>query len=78
MPLSLSLPTIDGRIERYTLSEVEPWRAPAMPAFNRIAFSAAHVVADARAANDPWLDCGIDWELGDSLAERIDEAVGSE
>ena len=85
MPLSLSLPTTDGRIERYTLSEAEPWRAPAKPSFNRIAFSAAHVVADARAANDPWLDCAIDWDrtlayrrrlwsMGLGVAEAMDTA----
>jgi hypothetical protein len=85
MPLTLSLPTADGRIERYTLTESEPWRAPAKPVFNRIAFSAAHVVADARASNDPWLDCSIDWErtiayrrrlwsMGLGVAEAMDTA----
>ena len=85
MPLTLSLPLADGRIERYTLSEAEPWRTPAKPVFSRIAFSAAHVVADARAANDPWLDCAIDWDrtiayrrrlwsMGLGVAEAMDTA----
>jgi len=85
MPLTLTLPLADGRLERYTLTEVAPWRAPAKPAFNRIAFSAAHVVADARAAIDPWLDCAIDWEstlayrrrlwsMGLGVAEAMDTA----
>ena len=54
-------------------------------AFNRIAFSAAHVVADARAAIDPWLDCAVDWDatlayrehlwaLGLGVAEAMDTA----
>ena len=66
-----------------------PSRAPiphkAKGAFNRVAFSAAHVVADARAANDPWLDCALDWEqtlryreylwdLGLGVAEAMDTA----
>ncbi len=71
MPLTLALPTADGRIERYTLSEAAAWRAPAKPAFNRIAFSAAHVVADARAANDPWLDCAIDWDTTIAYRRRL-------
>ena len=71
MALNLSLPTADGRIERYTLTELEPWRAPAKPIFNRIAFSAAHVVADARAANDPWLDCSIDWDTTIAYRHRL-------
>src|SRR4249920_2007754 len=47
--------------------------------------SAAHVVADARAAIDPWLDCAIDWDatlayrqhlwrLGLGVAEAMDTA----
>jgi Protein of unknown function (DUF993) len=71
MPLTLSLPTADGRVERYTLSEATPWRAPAKPLFNRIAFSAAHVVADAHAANDPWLDCSIDWDTTIAYRRRL-------
>ena len=54
-------------------------------AFNRIAYSAAHVVADPRAAIDPWIDCAIDWDttiayrqrlwsLGLAVAEAMDTA----
>ena len=54
-------------------------------AFNRIAYSATHVVADPRASVDPWLDCAIDWdatiayrrslwELGLGVAEAMDTA----
>ena len=52
---------------------------------NRIAFAAAHVVADPLADNDPWLDCAIDWDatiayrqhlwgLGLGVAEAMDTA----
>jgi hypothetical protein len=34
----------------------------ATPPFNRIAYAAAHVVADPLADGDPWLDAAIDWE----------------
>ena len=30
--------------------------------FNRVAYAAAHVVADPLADNDPWLDAAIDWD----------------
>ena len=54
-------------------------------AFKRIAYSAAHVVADPRAAIDPWLQCAVDWDatiayrqhlwsLGLGVAEAMDTA----
>ncbi len=53
--------------------------------FNRIAYSAAHVVADPLAAIDPWLQCAVDWDttiayrrhlfsLGLGVAEAMDTA----
>src|SRR5260221_13202234 len=85
MNLALELPTADETLHRYKLSGREPWRAPSVPTFNRIAYSAAHVVADARADNDPWLDCAIDWDatiayrarlwqMGLGVAEAMDTA----
>ena len=67
------------------LSEPRSYPDKAKGAFNRVAFSAAHVVADARAANDPWLDCTLDWDktiayreylwdLGLGVAEAMDTA----
>src|SRR5437660_4512977 len=57
----------------------------ARPPFNRIAYAAAHVVADPLADADPWLDAPIDWErtiafrrhlwsLGLGVAEAMDTA----
>ncbi len=43
--------------------------APSGTKFNRIAYSAAHVVADPRAAIDPWLQCAIDWDA--TIAYRV-------
>ncbi|HEY0856837.1 MAG TPA: dihydrodipicolinate synthase family protein [Albitalea sp.] len=71
MSLTLPLPHPDGSISAYTLSERDPWHAPAQPHFNRIAYSAAHVVADARAATDPWLDCAIDWDTTIAYRHRL-------
>src|SRR5437660_6071400 len=53
--------------------------------FDRIAYAAAHVVADPLADGDPWLDAAIDWErtvafrrhlwsLGLGVAEAMDTA----
>jgi hypothetical protein len=83
--LSLRLPRPDGSLETFTLSEPRNFPQKAQGAFNRVAFSAAHVVADPRAAIDPWLDVAIDWErtiayreyvwdLGLGVAEAMDTA----
>jgi len=86
LSLSLQLPTNDGRLVRYALRDAAPIvAAPPGTRFNRIAYSAAHVVADPRARIDPWLQCAIDWDatmayrrrlwsLGLSVAEAMDTA----
>ncbi len=89
MSLQLQLPLANGTLARYTLTGEAPVRAAdgakATPRFNRIAYSAAHVVADPRAATDPWLDCALDWDatiayrqhlwsLGLGVAEAMDTA----
>ena len=59
--------------------------ASRQPPFNRIAYAAAHVVADPLADSDPWLDAAIDWDatiafrrhlwsLGLGVAEAMDTA----
>ncbi|MCW5613324.1 MAG: dihydrodipicolinate synthase family protein [Rubrivivax sp.] len=86
MPHTITLPAADGTLQPYTLRGPGSF-TPAAPGtkLNRIAFSAAHVVADARAAVDPWLDCAIDWDatiayrrrlwsLGLGVAEAMDTA----
>jgi hypothetical protein len=83
---SIKLPRADGTLHAYRL------RAPAQrprPStgirFNRLAFAAAHVVADPLAAADPWLQPAIDWDttlayrshlwsLGLGVAEAMDTA----
>jgi Protein of unknown function (DUF993) len=41
------------------------------PVFNRVAYSAAHVVADPRAAIDPWLQCAVDWDATIAYRQRL-------
>lgn len=85
MAVSLKLPTPGGALENYTLRGAMPAQPAGRPAFNRIAYSAAHVVADPRAAIDPWLQCAVDWDatiayrrrlwsLGLGVAEAMDTA----
>ena len=82
---TLTLPTAAGTLERFTLSAPRAFPARPARAFNRVAYSAAHVVADARASIEPWLDCAIDWDatlryrlhlwqLGLGVAEAMDTA----
>jgi hypothetical protein len=83
--LKINLPTETGKLETFILSEPRAYPDKAKASFNRVAYSAAHVVADARAAHDPWLDCALDWDrtiayreylwdLGLGVAEAMDTA----
>ena len=85
MALSLTLPTAAGGLAPYTLRGSIPIKPPAGVTFDRIAYSAAHVVADPLAAIDPWLQCAVDWDatiayrrhlwsLGLGVAEAMDTA----
>src|SRR5262249_50732089 len=83
---SIKLPRADGRLHSYRLRAPVQWPRPAPGTrFNRIAFAAAHVVADPLAATDPWLQPAIDWDatlayrshlwpLGLGVAEAMDTA----
>ncbi|MCV0440202.1 MAG: dihydrodipicolinate synthase family protein [Hydrogenophaga sp.] len=71
MALSLKLPTASGRIEAYTLRGTTPVKPARGVPFNRIAYSAAHVVADPLAAIDPWLQCAVDWDATIAYRQRL-------
>lgn len=81
---TLTLPTSDGRLERFS-TVAAPVRVAAPVPFNRIAYAATHIAADPLADCDPWLDAAIDWdatmayrrylwELGLGVAEGMDTA----
>ncbi len=85
MALTLTLPISTGALQAYTLRGTTPVRPAKGVAFNRIAYSAAHVVADPLAVVDPWVNCAIDWDstiayrrhlwsLGLGVAEAMDTA----
>ncbi|MGC9665916.1 dihydrodipicolinate synthase family protein [Planosporangium sp. 12N6] len=68
MSASIVLPGVDGTSERLTLREPGRWQRPAAPATSRIAYAAAHVVADPYADNAPGQPARLDWEA--TLAVR--------
>lgn len=85
MALTLTLPVAAGGLQPYTLRGNTPVKPAAGLKFNRIAYSAAHVVADPLAVCDPWVHSAIDWDatiayrrhlwsLGLGVAEAMDTA----
>src|SRR5882757_8480891 len=83
--LSLKLPTADRAIETYRLASSRAFPSKLEGTLNRVAFSAAHVVADPLADVDPGLSAAIDWDrtiafrehvwdLGMGVAEAMDTA----
>ena len=81
---TLNLPLAGGSLAPYTTRPPKNFPA-AQPPFNRIAYAAAHVVADPLADRDPWLEAAIDWDttmafrrhvwsLGLGVAEAMDTA----
>lgn len=84
MAITLTLPSAPGKTAAYTLKQPKAFPA-AKPPFSRIAFAAAHVVADPLAEHDPWLTPAVDWDktiafrrhlwsLGFGVAEAMDTA----
>jgi uncharacterized protein DUF993 len=82
---SIRLPKPDGSVEEFRLSAARQFAVASSPSSNRIAFSAAHVVADPLADVDPWIEAAVDWErtiayreylwnLGLGVAEAMDTA----
>jgi hypothetical protein len=82
---TIKLPAGGRTLESYSTGE--PLSLPAKNGgnFNRVAFSAAHVVGDPLADVDPWVDAAIDWDatiayrhylwdLGLGVAEAMDTA----
>ena len=71
-PLALQLPVAGGQLQTYALRGSAPFAAaaPTRP-FTRIAYSAAHVVADPIAAVDPWLGAAIDWDATIAYRQRL-------
>jgi hypothetical protein len=85
IPLSLRLPAANRSLVEYKLSAPRAFASRPAGPMNRVAFSAAHVVADPLADIDPWIGTAIDWDrtiafreylwdLGLGVAEAMDTA----
>ncbi|MBI0329546.1 dihydrodipicolinate synthase family protein [Burkholderia plantarii] len=86
MSMTLKLPAGDGNLQPYQLREASPFTAQQVrPQTARIAYSAAHVVADPFVSHDPSTQSAIDWDatmayrrylwsLGLGVAEAMDTA----
>ena len=84
--LTISLPMGSRDVAPYTLrAPLDLPQSSTPPVFNRVAYSAAHVVADPLATTNPWLAASIDWDatiryrqhlwsLGMGVAEAMDTA----
>ena len=81
---TLNLPVAGGGVASYTTRPPKTFPKADRP-FNRIAYAAAHVVADPLADSNPWLDAPVDWDttiafrrhlwsLGLGVAEAMDTA----
>lgn len=60
--LELRLPGADGKLRTYTMNTPGAWTRPAAPFASRVAFAAAHVVADPLGENRPGAPAVVDWE----------------
>jgi len=67
----LKLPSANRTIETYRLAASRTFPAKLQGSLNRVAFSAAHVVADPLADVDPWLSAAVDWDKTIAFREHI-------
>ena len=58
---TINLPAEDRRLRPYHVREPRKFARPDKP-FTRIAYAAAHVVADPWSDRDPWLEAAVDWD----------------
>jgi Protein of unknown function (DUF993) len=71
LALSIRLPKADRTLETFRLSAPGDFPRRTSAVLNRIAFAAAHVVADPLADVDPWLGVAIDWDRTVAFREHI-------
>ena len=85
MTQRIQLPNAHGQLAGYDLVGTAPVKPKLGVKFNRVAYSAAHVVSNPLAPHEPWLDCAVDWDatiayrqhlwkLGLGVAEAMDTA----
>jgi hypothetical protein len=83
--LAIKLPRADRSLEDFAISAPADFPRKVTAPLNRVAFAAAHVVADPLSHGNPWLDEAVDWDatiafrehlwdLGFGVAEAMDTA----
>jgi hypothetical protein len=83
--LRIALPVAGGQLEEFVLSAPRGFPTRQTQPLNRVAYAAAHVVADPWSNKDPWVEPAIDWDrtiafrrhlwsLGLGVAEAMDTA----
>ena len=68
--LTIKLPVAGARLEAHSVREPRVFERPARP-FTRIAYAAAHVVADPWSTREPWLDPTVDWEATTAYRQHL-------
>jgi hypothetical protein len=68
---SIALPTPDGHLALYRVQGPREWPTEPRPATSRVAFAAAHVVADPLADNAPGAPAVLDWESTLAFREHL-------
>jgi hypothetical protein len=69
---TIALPNADRSVTPYALTGLPiPFERHKASEFPRIAYAAAHVVADPLATNDPWVTPAIDWETTVKFRHRL-------
>jgi hypothetical protein len=58
---TIELPVAGRKLAPYRVREPRRFEKPSRP-FTRIAYAAAHVVADPWSAREPWLEAAVDWD----------------
>jgi hypothetical protein len=58
---TINLPVSGRKLAAYHVREPRNFDRPSKP-FTRIAYAAAHVVADPWSTQEPWLDAAVDWD----------------
>ena len=58
---TIQLPAANRQLQTYQVREPRQFKKPSRP-FTRVAYAAAHVVADPWSPREPWLEAAVDWD----------------
>ncbi len=58
---TIQLPAANRQLQAYQVREPRQFKKPSRP-FTRVAYAAAHVVADPWSSREPWLEAAVDWD----------------